>query len=423
MEVTYRRNLNKSYMCVEEDGQILEGYELRMLENGKIPGLLPMQTTVSDGKRRYLYDISGKQQILDYISGRKMDYELLQRLLFSLQGVCSSLAEYLLREDGIYLELEFIYVNLEDHSLQYTYLPFYEKSLTKAFEACMEQILRRIDHKDQAAADLAYQVYQLCTRDNACITKILETIWKKKLCSEEICENGERGQESERKRENREKEGKGKGETAAQKENAIISGWQTEKKEEAGKEEMPLHFPEFFQKYFPGLWRMVCHVTDKRDQEKPGKRKKAGADSFKGFSNINILKKEKKVFQPEHRNRGSFPEDRKSPVHPTEILGAKKSEPVGKLVYQGIHQCRDIFIQGEIFLLGKNQEQVDGIIDAEGVSRLHARITRQEDQYFIEDLNSTNGTYLNGEVLEYHQPRELNRNDRIRFGMEEYVFS
>ena len=109
-------------------------------------------------------------------------------------------------------------------------------------------------------------------------------------------------------------------------------------------------------------------------------------------------------------------------VNPTEILTAGEEGPVGKLEYRGVHQCEDIYIEGESFLLGKNGAQVDGVIPADGVSRLHARIIRQEKRYYIEDLNSTNGTYLNDAALEYHQPKELNRDDRIRFGAEEYVF-
>ncbi|MCQ8104047.1 FHA domain-containing protein [Methylomonas sp. SURF-2] len=38
-------------------------------------------------------------------------------------------------------------------------------------------------------------------------------------------------------------------------------------------------------------------------------------------------------------------------------------------------------------------------IDNKGVSLLHAVITRQDKEWFIEDLNSTNGTYLNGVKL------------------------
>ena len=48
---------------MEEQGQLIEPYELMMLENHRIPGLLPMQSVVADGRRRYLYEISGKQQI------------------------------------------------------------------------------------------------------------------------------------------------------------------------------------------------------------------------------------------------------------------------------------------------------------------------------------------------------------------------
>ena len=91
-------------------------------------------------------------------------------------------------------------------------------------------------------------------------------------------------------------------------------------------------------------------------------------------------------------------------------------------MYQGIHGCQDIFITGDEFLIGKNRQQAQGIIEAQGVSRLHARISRQEMRYYLEDLNSTNGTYLNEVPLEYHQKKELCRNDRVRFGLEEYLF-
>ena len=70
----------------------------------------------------------------------------------------------------------------------------------------------------------------------------------------------------------------------------------------------------------------------------------------------------------------------------------------------------------------KNKQQANGIINARGISRLHARIIREEDTYYIEDLNSTNGTYLNEAPLEYHQKMELCKDDHIRFGGEEYVF-
>ncbi|MCP4342966.1 MAG: FHA domain-containing protein [Desulfobulbaceae bacterium] len=48
--------------------------------------------------------------------------------------------------------------------------------------------------------------------------------------------------------------------------------------------------------------------------------------------------------------------------------------------------------------IGRNMEN-DIQIDNLAVSNFHARIKRSQDYYFIEDLNSTNGTYINEEKI------------------------
>ncbi|MBE0690565.1 MAG: FHA domain-containing protein [Anaerolineae bacterium] len=51
-----------------------------------------------------------------------------------------------------------------------------------------------------------------------------------------------------------------------------------------------------------------------------------------------------------------------------------------------------------------------------GVSRLHAAIVRNEDTLTLVDLNSSNGTFLNGQLLVPDTPRVLRDGDEIRFG-------
>lgn len=53
-------------------------------------------------------------------------------------------------------------------------------------------------------------------------------------------------------------------------------------------------------------------------------------------------------------------------------------------------------------------------------SSRHAQITRQGRIVVIEDLGSTNGTYLNGETLTGPQP--LHDGDRIRIGDSEFTY-
>ena len=50
----------------------------------------------------------------------------------------------------------------------------------------------------------------------------------------------------------------------------------------------------------------------------------------------------------------------------------------------------------------------------------HARLLPQGDVVVLEDLGSTNGTYLNGEPLRGPQP--LHAGDRIRIGDSEFTF-
>lgn len=51
------------------------------------------------------------------------------------------------------------------------------------------------------------------------------------------------------------------------------------------------------------------------------------------------------------------------------------------------------------------------------VSRRHARIIVQNNQYLIEDLNSSNGTFINNQVrLVPRQPHQLNSGDEVRLG-------
>ena len=72
--------------------------------------------------------------------------------------------------------------------------------------------------------------------------------------------------------------------------------------------------------------------------------------------------------------------------------------------------------------IGKRRGEADLVLDHAGVSRLHARIVREGDSFFVEDLNSTNGTFKNGLRLQPYEKRELEEGDEIGFGQEILIF-
>ena len=60
--------------------------------------------------------------------------------------------------------------------------------------------------------------------------------------------------------------------------------------------------------------------------------------------------------------------------------------------------------------------------DEGGVSRRHAKITIQGNQCFIEDLNSTNYTFVNKQKLNPGVRQLLNEGDEVRFGKVVTIF-
>ena len=68
--------------------------------------------------------------------------------------------------------------------------------------------------------------------------------------------------------------------------------------------------------------------------------------------------------------------------------------------------------------LGRGDVEIQ--LDDPFASSRHARITREGHVFVIEDLGSTNGTYLNDEPLGGPQP--LHAGDRIRIGDSEFSY-
>lgn len=73
----------------------------------------------------------------------------------------------------------------------------------------------------------------------------------------------------------------------------------------------------------------------------------------------------------------------------------------------------NIMISYYPFIIGKQENLVDYVLDSDTVSRLHMRIDRQGEKYFVQDLNSTNGTTVAGHLLENNESVEIHHGDEI----------
>lgn len=83
----------------------------------------------------------------------------------------------------------------------------------------------------------------------------------------------------------------------------------------------------------------------------------------------------------------------------------------------------DVSITYVPFLIGKQEGLVDYVIESETISRIHARIDRVEDEYQLSDLNSTNGTSVNGRILETNETVALKKGDEIFIANFAFIFT
>ncbi len=83
-------------------------------------------------------------------------------------------------------------------------------------------------------------------------------------------------------------------------------------------------------------------------------------------------------------------------------------------------RCPDITLSGTHLILGKSKTNADVILPDSTVSRKHARIERRMDGFYVTDLFSTNGTFLDGHRLESGQAVKLNNGVQLTLSSLHY---
>ncbi|WP_026475704.1 DUF6382 domain-containing protein [Alkaliphilus transvaalensis] len=105
----------------------------------------------------------------------------------------------------------------------------------------------------------------------------------------------------------------------------------------------------------------------------------------------------------------------------TEIIEINTNLP--QLVALQGGQGEKVNINSNPLVIGKLKDQVDYLIANKTISRVHAEIHHQNGQYYLKDLNSRNGTYINGERINSNIDYSLKDGDQISFANLDYLFT
>lgn len=88
----------------------------------------------------------------------------------------------------------------------------------------------------------------------------------------------------------------------------------------------------------------------------------------------------------------------------------------------GDNRIERVTINKDKFIIGRLGSMVDYIVQGSTIGKLHAEISAKDGVFHIRDLNSKNGTYVNGTRIPSNKELEIKSNDIVRFSNYEYVF-
>lgn len=445
--VRYQRELQKTYLIVSDcEKELLENYAGKMVMSGIVNGLIKCHKYRLDGEWEIWYDISSLQSLEQVYAVKELDYSELKKLFYGLMLVLQELERCLLDNKQLSFEAKNLYLDMEKNRLLFVY-DFSEKKEQSSLCRLAEYLLEKTCHEDEKAVELAYFFYEQVQRENFCIRELehfLGTVEEKPEipCKEQPKTEKLADSEEEIKfaREANTIENK-----KMQERDFRRHFWKNIEWESRSGKLLEGGIACACMVLFLGIGYLIVQryfTLNKRE-----------TIIWLGISGIlfvtgiclaifSILEKRRLRDKTEYEKESAqsilpsemgqlFSEDELY-CHTTEENCMEESD--GKTVYvgnalQNRKYCLVENTRGEEkrypverypFLIGKEKSCVNMMIKDMSVSRIHARLIEEEDGIYMEDLHSTNGTYLNDMLLEPHKKVRLKKGDILQFGKREF---
>ena len=384
MDITYNRQHNDSFMIIEQIGNP-DGYEIRMVQENDIMALLDISVMQINGKNSWYYNISRKESLIDYIESGNLTVDSLERIVLYLQLCFDELDKYLISQNHIYLTGETIFLEKghDTFSVKLCFTSTENESVGNQFRHVLEEMMAVVDADDKRLMESLYRIYDVAVREEYTFQELLDIIRED---NEEPQLHIEHVELDEAKP-------------------AYI-----EEMELSEEEEHNLEMTESFNNR-DGEYLSDYYQEDYFD--KPGIIERFTM-LFKGI-------KSPKSYQTQRQYEDFIVDPDYELGERTVLLTDNKQKCMGKLIYDGENGEDSFVINKDIFKIGTSKK-CDGIIHSRAVSANHAKIIRENDNYYLEDLNSLNGSTVSGKVANYHDHIKLKPMDVIKLADVPYVF-
>ncbi len=453
MNIEYKRENHKSYLIIkdyESEEQLntaektQNDYDMKMLCDNHIDGLLTVSVHTFNGEKELYYDISVRQPLSILYEKKDMGKEELKRLFEGIKKALENMEEYLLDMECLVLEPEYIFVHSSEESIDLLYCAYQRENFEQKAYDFAEYILNRINHEDEQAVVYAYGFYRNIKEERGDLLRALERLLEEKESDQAesgVKEQQEESMHFESIRENQD--------FYFDEEDTV----ETSDKEKEVKKNSQIMRTVFFMILGLGgigiliysAWKYSLNWSNLFSEKESVVGAALFIASLAGLCIFYILdiiwqnqvKKEEVIEEKEKTIIEEIPEsDFDEEVRREQELEVdlKENSCETVLLQENCYHEQRI-LSGRVrgrkkqidlsvfpFIIGKNKDQADYVLDDSSVSRMHARFTLRDDIVYLTDLNSTNGTCKNGIRLEPNELVMLEAEDEISFGRLTFTY-
>lgn len=197
MEVSTVNELGYTELIIEEDKIYEENYQMTMLRECKIPGLLSVIGCGIDDKSRFIYDVSGMLSLQKTYEKTPMDEYAIRQFTKELLALLELIKHHMLNINHVLLDPEYIYKDNEKYC--FCYYPLGEKEVKDSFHQLSQFFVQHIDYGEVDTVILACGIHKATMEEEYDLAQLLEehsVIAKEKQLIQEATKSREMNKEA-----------------------------------------------------------------------------------------------------------------------------------------------------------------------------------------------------------------------------------
>ena len=484
MYAEYKRDVSHNYLILREEEKVnTASYQVRMLTGNVIPSILKCRLQGLDGNLLFYYDITSRQSLASFYEQRKFHRKDLHMLFGGFIRVMEEMAEFLMNTDQLLLCPEYIFLDIEKREVKFCCLPDYHHPIQEQFRELTEYLLPRLDHEDSQAVSMGYGVYRKAMETGFQLEHIKEAIYQNREVTGKNDNKDSAQKQGQKPPENNLDGADNFGEKIQEKadvshlletdvENKTSKRKKDKKKEESDFQKSSNEWTGAllcvstaavliiflilrYLGYLPGipaeaifggaiillvLAAFLSWTAEKKKQKKQmsaewrQKVKRELDDTYESSSEKRRTERSSEDLYEADSVQEKMPEwgdgKYKMPEQTGEtenygetvVLSAGQTEGPASLVSREPGELATIYLDRDLMVIGKMENAADAVISLPTVSRIHAKIRKVDEEYYLSDLNSRNGTSVNGRLLKTGEEYKLQDEDQVEFAQARYIF-